>query len=165
MELLKLLSASEITAQIVNFLLLLVFLRVFFWRRILGALDKRRERIAAEFKQIEDARQSVEDLKSDYAEKIGLIGEFAKERIQEAQDDAQKAAEAIKKEANLVAQRAIDSAKLEMRYEIAKAKEELKGQIVDLTIKAAENLVTERLTAQDDKKLVEEFINEIGKKI
>jgi F0F1-type ATP synthase membrane subunit b/b' len=56
MELLKLLSGSEIVAQIISFLVLLFILRIFLWDKVLKVLDNRRERIASEFKQIEDTK-------------------------------------------------------------------------------------------------------------
>ena len=164
MELLKLLSASELVAQIITFLLLLGILRVFFWKRILKILDERKERIVREFKNIEEAKKEIAGLKSDYEAKLSSIEEITKAKIQEAQGLGLEAAEKIKKEANLSAQKIIDSAKADIKYEVAKAKVSLKEEIINLTISAAENLVSEKLTAENDRKLVEEFIKEIDKK-
>jgi F-type H+-transporting ATPase subunit b len=164
MELLKLLSASELVAQIVTFLLLLGILRVFFWRRILKILDDRKTRIASEFKNIEEAKKEIAGLKSDYEAKLSSIEEIARAKIQEAEGLSLEAASQIKKEANLTAQKIIDSAKADIKYEVAKAKDELKNQIVELTINAAEGLIGEKLDRESDKKLVEEFIKEVDKK-
>ena len=54
MELLKMLSASEVFAQILSFFLLLFLLRKFAWKKILGLLDQRKEKITSDFKEIEN---------------------------------------------------------------------------------------------------------------
>jgi F-type H+-transporting ATPase subunit b len=164
MELLKLLSASELVAQIITFLLLLGLLRVFFWRRILKILDDRKARIASEFKNIEEAKKEIAGLKSDYEAKLSSIEETAKSKIREAEGLGLEAAAKIKKEASLAAAKIIDSARVDIKDELVKAKNELKNQIVELAINAAEGLIGERLNRENDKKLVEEFIEELDKK-
>lgn len=163
MELLKLLSASEIAAQIVNFLLLLFLLRLFFWKRILKLLDERKAGIASELEKIEQAKKEQEALKSEYAAKLNTIEETAQTKIREAIDQGKNKANEITKKANLDAQQIIDSAKVDIKYEINKAKEQLKEEIVDLTISAVEGVIKDKLTEADDKKIVEEFLKEIDK--
>lgn len=163
MELLKLLSTNEIIAQIIGFIVLLALLRVFAWKRILGLLDKRREHIASELKGIEDSRADIEKLKLEYGAKMGGIEEAAKEKLHEALNASKVILEDARKSANAQAQEIIDSAKKSVKYELAKAKDELKDEIVDLTLKAAENVIKEKLTAEGDRKLVKEFLEGIEK--
>ncbi len=157
------LSANELFAQIINFLILLFLLRIFFWKRILKLLDNRKERIAAEFKKIEDTQREVEGLKSSYQAELANIDQKAREKIAQAVEEGKIIADGIRKDAEIEAQKAVDSARLEIKQEMSKAKEEIKGQIVDLTIKATENLIGEKLQAEDDKKLVEDFLNQVDK--
>jgi len=157
------LSANEVFAQIINFLILLFLLRIFLWKRILKLLDDRRERISSEFKKIEDAKREVEGLKSSYQAELSNIGETTRQKIGEAVEEGKKIAEGIRKEAEGQAQKIMDSARQDIKYEMAKAKEEIKGQIVDLTIKATESLIGEKLNATGDKKLVEDFLSQVDK--
>ena len=161
MELLKLLSTSEIVAQIISFLLLLVLLRVFFWKHLLKLLDDRKARIAGQIKDIEDAKLDIEKLRSDFETKLSSIDEIAREKIKEAGELSKKMAEQSKKDANLEAENILNAARSNIKYEIAKAKEELKDQIIDLTIKATANLVSEKLTEEDDKRIVGDFLDKI----
>ena len=163
MELLKLLSANEIVAQVINFLLLLFLLRIFLWKRLLKLLDDRRERIASEFKKIEDNKKEIEGLKAEYEAKIGSIEEVARKRILEAVSEGKNIVEEIKKKANLDAEKIMESTKLDIKYEVARAKEELKNEIIDLTIKATEHLLQEKFTVEDDKKLIEDFLKKADK--
>ncbi len=162
-ELLKLLSTSEIVAQIVNFLLLLFLLRVFFWKKILKLLDERKESIAGEFKNIEDTKVEVEKLKSGYEEKFKTIEETSRMKIKEAVEEGKKIAQSIKDDALSQSQKIIDSAKADIKQEIAKARESLKEEIVNVSMRAVENIIEEKLTPDKDKKLVEKFLEDIDK--
>ena len=161
MELLKLLSANEVFVQVINFLILLTILRIFFWKRILGLLDERKNRIASELKSIEDSKKEVEGLKAEIDSKLKNIDTIAKSRLKEAAADAEKLAEDITSKAHLDADRIINDAKKEVQYEVAKAKDELKDKIVDLTIATAENLIGEKLTEENDRKIVEKFLSQV----
>lgn len=162
MELLKLLSTNEIVAQIVNFLILFFFLRAFAWKKILGLLDARREKIAADLAGIEKAQGAVADLRRDYEAKIASIEEEAKAKIQDAIIRGQALAEEIKQSAHTEAQRIINDAREDIRREISVAREKMKEEIVDLALRAAEQVFEERIVAGDDSKLVRRFIDDIG---
>ena len=164
MELLKLLSTSEIIAQVINFLLLLVLMRVFFWKRVLKLLDERRERIASQLENIESAKKEVEKLKDDYQKELNAIEAIKKLKIQEGIEVGRKEADEIRREALLNAQRIMDSAESDIKQEIAKARDALKDEIVNLTISGVENVVGEKLTEESDRKLVRDFLDNLEKK-
>lgn len=161
MELLKLLSASEIVAQIICFLLVLLLLRNFAWKRFLKLLDDRKERIASDFKKIEDAQAEIANIKTDYDAKLDAINETAKLKMQEAVAAGQALARNIQEKARDDAQGIIENAKDNIRQELSKAKEELKEQVVNLTIAATEKIIKEKLTSDRDKKLIADFVDEI----
>lgn len=161
MELLKLLSTNEIVAQVLGFLLLLLLLRIFAWKKFLGILDQRKERIALEFKQIEDARLEIAKTKAEYEDRLLKIEETAKARIQEAVEQGKQITQEIRKQAYQDAQDIIDRASQDIKHEISRAKEELKERIVDLTIKATENIIQEKFSGEQDKKLVRDFLEQV----
>ncbi len=163
MDLLKLLSTNEIVAQIIGFLILLTLLRIFAWRKILGFLDKRKEHIALELRNIEESKSAIEKIRLDYAAKLVAIEQVAQEKIHAALDESKVILEDTRKEAHLQAQEIIDSAKASVKYELAKAKDELKNEIIDLAIKATENLIEEKLTEEGDRKLVKDFLEGVDK--
>jgi len=164
MELLKLLSANEIVAQVLCFLLLLFILRVVLWKRFLKVLDDRKERIASEFRSIEAAKLAVEEIKASYETKVSEIEEEARAKIQEAIQDGKRIAEEIKEKAEKYGEKLLENAKDNIRTELAKAKDELKDKIVDLTISVAEKVIQERLSGEEEKKLVEDFLKGIEPK-
>ncbi len=161
MELLKLLSTNEIVAQVLGFIILLTLLRVFAWKRVLGVLDKRKERIAQEFKKIEETRADIEKMKLDYNSKLDSIEQAAKHKLHEALNESKLILEEARKNGHVQAQEIIDNAKSSIKYELSKAKDELKNEIIDLTMKATESVIKEKLTGEGDRKLVREFLEGI----
>ena len=163
MELLKLLSTNELIAQIIGFLILLVLLRAFAWKKILGALDKRKEQIASGFQEIEEAKADIERMRLDYDAKLSSIEQAAKHKIHEAVNESKVILEDARKNAHIQAQEIIDNAKSSIKYELAKAKDDLKNEIIELTIKASENVIKEKLTEKGDRVLVQEFLDGVDK--
>lgn len=164
MELLKLLSGNEIIAQTICFLLLLAILRVFFWKKLLGILDARKERIASEFKAIDAAKAAADRMKNDYDQRIARIEEEARERIQAAVIDGKRAAQEIREKAQEDAEGLFEKTRNNIKTEVAKAEERLKNKLVDITIEVAEKVIEEKLTESSDRKLVEGFINKLSAK-
>ena len=161
MELLKMLSANEIFAQVLSFFLLLFLLRIFAWKKILGLLDQRKERIRSEFEKIEEAKLEISKLKSDYESKMAVIQEQAEIKIKEAVEQAKLVSAQMHKKAHEEAQDIIVDARKQVKYEVSKAQEQLRERIVDIALDAARNVIQEKLTEDGDRKIVEDFIKEI----
>ncbi|MDD5477777.1 MAG: F0F1 ATP synthase subunit B [Candidatus Omnitrophica bacterium] len=163
MELLKMLSANEIFAQILSFFLLLFLLKHFAWKKILGLLDQRREKISSELGEIENSKLEIAKLKSDYEAKISLIADQAQAKIKEAIEEGKEINSQMRKKAYEEAQDIITDARNQVKYEVSKVQEQLKDKIVDIALGAAKSVIQERLTEDGDRKIVENFIKEIEK--
>lgn len=163
MELLKMLSANEVVAQIVSFLVLLFLLKAFAWKPILKLLDERRDNIAAEFKKIGEEKTEAVRMKTEFEQKLKTIEDAAKLRVQEIMSEADKAAQGIKDDAHREAARIIKKAEIATKYESVKAKEEIKDEIANLVLGATELLLEEKLTEEQDRKMAKEFIERLNK--
>lgn len=163
MELLKLLNPNEVIAQIISFLLLLFLLRIFAWKKLLKLLDTRKERIASEFKRIEETKEDLAKTKAEYELRLSKIEEKAGQIIQDAVAQGREVTDEIRKQANAQAQDILDNARQNVKFELTKAKEELRDNIIDLTIKATESVIREKLTENTDKKLIANFLDTIEK--
>jgi len=155
------LSASEILAQILSFFLLLFLLKHFAWKRILGLLDQRKEKISAQLKEIEDTKIQIAKIKADYESKMALIQEQAQLKIKEAIEEGKKINSQMRKKAHEDAQDILTDARNQVKYEVSKVQEQLKDKIVDIALGAAKSVIQERLTEEGDRKIVENFIKEI----
>jgi F-type H+-transporting ATPase subunit b len=160
MELLKLLSTNEIIAQTIAFLILLAIMRTVFWNKFLKLLDDRKERIASEFKLIEDARTETERIRLDYEKKLAAIEEAARDKMQEAINAGRRIAEEIRENASKDGDKLVENARATIKNDLAKAREELKNDMVGLVIDTAGKVIQEKLSEEEDKKLVEYFLRE-----
>lgn len=161
MELLKMLNANEILAQTLSFFLLLFLLRHFAWKKLLGLLDQRREKISSELGEIENTKLEIARLKADYESKIASIHQPAQAKIDEAIEEGKKINVQMRKKAHEDAQDIITDARNQVKYEVSKAQEQLKDKIVDIALGAARTVIQEKLTEDGDRKIVEDFIKEI----
>ena len=147
---------------IVTFLILLVVLKKIAWGPIIAALESREKEIKEALDSAALAKANAEKATSDY-EKIK----------QEAQSEAQK----ILTDAKSVKEKMISDAVLEAKTkadvetnaalkaiasEKEKAVKEIKTTVVDLSIKAASKLIDKNLDSNDNKKLINDTIDEIG---
>jgi F-type H+-transporting ATPase subunit b len=155
------LSASEIFAQILSFFLLLFLLRLFVWKKFLGLLDQRKERIRSEFEKIEETKLEIGKLKTEYESRMLFIQEQAQAKIKEAVDEGRKLSAQIRKQAHEEAQDIIDDARKQVKHEVSQAQDKLKDRIVDIAMESARSLIQEKLTEDGDRKIVEDFIKEM----
>jgi len=163
MELLKLLDANQLVAQIISFLILFFILRALVWKRFLNLLDSRKERISSEFKEIEGSKAEVARLKSDYASRMDNIDQIAKEKIEEAVSEGKRIAEEIRENANNEALQIIKKTDEALKAEMSRAREEFRDEIVDMALSAAEKVVEEKLTEEEDRKIAEDFLKKLDK--
>lgn len=163
MELLKLLSASEVFAQVLCFFLVLVLLKKFFWVNVLRALDDRKAYIEQEIRRAEELKAQTQQLKRDYEEKISSVQQEARKILDETKKEACQAAAEIQKKAYADAETIILNTKVSMQQDLTKVKQALKDELISITLKAAESIIEEKLSEEQDAKLVEEFLKEMDK--
>jgi F-type H+-transporting ATPase subunit b len=138
-------------------------LRAFAWKRLLKLLEGRRERIASEFKRIEDDKAEIEKIKSQYSEKLKSIQEMARVKIEEALLEGEKIKLELKENAKKEAAKILERAKSDIRGEILKAKAGLKDEVTELVIEATEKVLEKKVSEEDDKQIVQDFIDKIDR--
>lgn len=161
MELLKLLSANELAAHTVSFIILLLLMRIFVWGRVFKMLDKRKEKIASDLNKIERDKENAAGMRLEYEARLKIADAQAQKLIQAAAQEGRKITEEIRQRAREEAHEIVENARKAVQFELGKAKKELKEELVDITIKAAENLVEEKLTVEQDRRIVEDFLRKI----
>ena len=154
---------ATILAQILNFLILVVLLRAVAYKPVARLLQQRSDKIRNDLEKAEADRKAAEQTLADY--KVQLA-------------DAHKRAQDIVDKANLTARQEHDAAVAETRKEIERMKqvaqaeiesernrafEDMKSQIVTLSLAAAGKVVSKNIDTKENDKLVNEFINSLNK--
>jgi F-type H+-transporting ATPase subunit b len=164
MELLKLLNTSLVVAQIICFLVLLWLMKKFLWKPVFSILEVRRAHVQQEMNSLNEAKADVAKLKAEYQEFIDRVDEMAKKRLREIEGVGEEKAHEIRDHARQEAERIVEDARREIRFELAKSKEMLKADVVEMVIKTTERMIQEKLSFEDDRKIIDDFLSQMDKK-
>jgi F-type H+-transporting ATPase subunit b len=157
------LEFGQVITQIIGFLLALFILKRFAWKPLLGILEERRSKIKSEYDKIDEEKNIVKGLSSDYEAKLKDIEGLARQKILEAAKEGQQMSNQIKENARKDALEIMSRSKDEIQRELEKAKIQLKNELVDLSLRAAEKIIQEKLDEEKDRKFISEFIQGLEK--
>ncbi len=146
----------------VIFLLLLFVLRKWAWGPILGTLEAREKRIQ---EALEGAAREREEAGQLLEQQRQLL-EGSRERAQQILAEGRKAAERLRSElldeARAQKDQIVARAKDEIGRERDQALEVLRRETVDLSIAAAGRVLQKNLDAEDNRRLVEEYLERLA---
>jgi F-type H+-transporting ATPase subunit b len=152
---------NQLIAHAISFIIFFFLVRVAFQAIIYPPMRERRERIAAEYKRIEDEKAAVAQLRKDYEGHLKRIEAESRERIQNAVAEGQRVAAEIREIARKEAQDLMKRATDEIARERDKAQVALRDEVVTLAMEIAGKVVREELTAEKHRKLVDGFLAEV----
>ena len=149
---------KSLIVQLVNFVVLLVILQRLLYKPLLAKMEERTAAIKASLEQAkaaqaQAARQQEENearLRTAHAEAASIRDQA----VREAAGEARKHIET----AQAQARKLVDDTKAQLDGEIRRARDELRREVSDLAIAAAEKLVRRTLRDDDHKRIVAEAI-------
>ncbi|MCG8400952.1 MAG: F0F1 ATP synthase subunit B [Firmicutes bacterium] len=153
---------ATIFAQVINFTLLLVFLRIVVYPHIVRIMEERQNYIENSVTAAEEERKQAEELRRQYLADMQKAKEEARDIIQKAtkagEEQAREIIEAAKAESNRIKETALE----DINREKEKAVAELREQVATLSILVAGKVVNEKITADIQRGMIDEFIKEAG---
>ena len=158
----NLIDIRQVVTQILGFLLMVWILGKYAWGPVLSWLEARRERIAGEFRHADRVKAEALELKTRYEQELRGIEAQARQQLLEKVAEGQKVAAEIRAQAQKDAALRLERATEDIAREREKAKEILKEQVIRLSMRSAEKILRERLDDAAQRKLVGEFIDEVG---
>jgi F-type H+-transporting ATPase subunit b len=153
---------QQLLAHALSFVVFYFLVRVAFMTVIYPPMKERREKIQAEHDRIQKDRADAEELKGRYEAHLKKVEAESRERIQQAVAEGQRVATEIREIARKEAQENLTRAREEIALERDKAQAEIKNQVVDLAMEIAQKVVQEEMTPARHKKMVDEFLAEVG---
>lgn len=148
---------------LVIFVILFIILAKFAFPPILGYAAAREKRIQD---AIDAARRDREEAQKQLEEQRQAMLR-ARDEAQSVIADAQKAAERVRREmldkARVEQEEILTRAKAEIEAERARAVDSLRREAVDLAIAAASNLMQKKMDAQEDRRVVTEFLANVDR--
>lgn len=148
-------------AQLVNFVIVLLILWKWVFKPVAGALEARRQKIEKSVRQAEEIESRMKEFEKSRQGQIAKVRAEAEAILKKAEVLAESNKEELIKVAQEQAERILIDAKGKIESERAKMFAEIKEEVADLTIMAAEKILRSKLDEEKDKKLVQDFLHKI----
>jgi F-type H+-transporting ATPase subunit b len=148
---------------IIIFVILVFLLKKIAWGPLIKTLNNREDSIKSSIenaeKQNKEARELLEENKKQLAEATGE----ARKIIETSRNAGNKLRDEILAKANDDTRKMVEQAKREIEQKEQSALEDLKEEISNIAIKAAEKIISETLDEPKQKKIIDDFLNKIPK--
>ena len=149
-------------AQICNLFITLAVVKIFFLDKIKAILDQRREAADKEITDAQAAKAEAMVIKETYEKNMLEAKAQASTILERAQKTAALRGEEIIRQANEDAVAIREKASADIAQEKKKAINDAKDEISGLAMAIAGKVVGRELTAGDQSKLIDSFIDELG---
>jgi F-type H+-transporting ATPase subunit b len=155
-------ETNEIIWGTIAFAIILAGLWRFGMPAVRGAMEQRTERIRNSLDEADKAKADAESLRADYQRQLSdARGESAR-IIEEARQQADAVRRDLTQRAEAEAQELRTRNAEQLEAERARVLGELRGQVAVLAVDAAERVVRANLDSEANRRLVEDYINNLG---
>lgn len=149
-------------ATVVNFIIFFLLLKKFFYQKVKDMLAQRQEDVSTEIAEAASKKADTEKLRLEYEGLLADIKSQEREIIREANAEAQAQRHEIVEKARTEAKNIFDKGLSEIELEKRKAMNEVKGNIVDLSIFAAEKIIQKSMDQEQHEAMILDFIDKVG---
>jgi len=129
--------------------------------RITAALDRRQKAIEESIDTAERTREEADRILAEYRERLQEARAQADEIVQHARTTAEGHEREARGQARELAAEASARAERDIEAATQRALQELRKEVADLTVMATEKVTRKALDTADQKRLVEEALNEL----
>ncbi len=149
-------------AQFLNLMIQLFLIKKFLFKPVNDILEKRRAQTDQEIRDARQAKEEADNLKGKYEADIAKARDEAARIVQSAQKEAQTRADEVVREAQAKAAGLKAQAEADIAQERKKAVNEAKNEIGGLVMDIAGKVVEKEINEADHKRLIEDFIKNVG---
>lgn len=150
-------------AQVVTFLIGMGLLWKIAWGPLTRLLRERRARIQQDLQTAERAKQDMGRLKTEYEQQLAQIQTKANELFAQAERDGQAAREQLLQVAQEEARRLTEKTRRQLEEEKVRLVKELRSEVGNLSILAAERLVRQTVDERVQAQFLEELFRDLDK--
>jgi len=149
-----------LVAQLVNFFVLLIVLRIFLYRPILNMLDRRSQRIREGLAAAEQSKEQAAEAEQEVARQMEEARRQGQALVAQAQETSSRIQEEARNQARREGEQLLERARNEIQLERDQAIAELRKEFADLTVRAAEKVINQSLDRQAHQRLIDEVLAE-----
>ena len=156
------LNVWQILISLTNLSILFFALKKFLYKPVKAVLENRKAAIAKDYAEAEEARNSANAAREEYAAKLATAHTTADEIIHDATVVANRRGEKIVAEAHQKADEIVRQGELEASMERKKALETIRQDITDVSAAMTEKLLGREMSAADHRNMIDEFLKGVG---
>ncbi len=149
-------------AMICNLFLQVYLIKRFLFKPINQILEKRKAMADAQIQDAVKAKDEAEAMKAEYEQNMAEAKSKANEILTTAQRTAAVQSEELLKGAAMEAAAMKQKAEKDIAQEKRKAVNEIKDEIGDMAMEIAGKVIEREISQEDHKKLIDEFIANVG---
>ncbi|MDR2647772.1 MAG: ATP synthase F0 subunit B [Oscillospiraceae bacterium] len=151
------LHLEDIPLHILNMIILFVILRQLLYKPVRKFMAERKARLDASLTEAEEAQQQAERLRTEYENRIAAAEETARERAVEITAAANEAAKSMKDSALEESAALLRKAREAAAQEHSKALANVQGDVVDISVAIAQQILRREVCHEDALKLTESY--------
>ncbi len=152
---------ATLIGQVLAFLILLWFFRKFITPALSAAIDERQKKIAEGLSAADRGQKSLDEAKARAEEVIREARDRANQIVDQASKRSNEIVEAAKQSALSEGDRLIAAAKQQIELETSKAREALRREVADLTVKSASKVLGREIDAAKHADILGKLATEI----
>ena len=145
-----------------NTVALFLVLKKFLFQPVLKMIADRQQEIDDLYLDANNAKSSAQQMEAEYRQKLENAALTGERMVKEAVARGQSREEEILRQANAEADAIRAKAASDIAQEKKKALNDAKNEISDLALAIAGKVVGRKLTGEDQSRLVDQFIDELG---
>jgi F-type H+-transporting ATPase subunit b len=153
-------NVPQLIAQIVNFILLLVVLRLTLYKPVLKMLDDRKRKISEGLNAAEVARQEAAAATANVQAQMDQARKEGQDIVANAQQIAARIQADAREQATKDREADLERARREIQLERDQAIAELRGEFADITVSAAEKVINQSLDRNAHRRVIDEALAE-----
>jgi len=152
---------KDLLYRTLNFAVLAGILAYVLRKPIQKSLSARREGIEKELDGLEKEKRMVEKRLVEYKERLISLDKEAEKIISEYIREGEAVKAKIIEEAKVEAEKLQEQARLNIQQEFKKAEMKLREEIVEQAVAMAEDLIKRNINEEDQRRLVDEYIEKV----
>lgn len=150
---------------LINTVTLFLVLKKFLWGPVMKMIEERQKEIDSMYAEANGAKTKARQAQQEYEQKLAEAQQTGERIVKEATMRGQARQEDIIRSANAEADAIRKKAESDIAREKKKAINDAKTEIADIALDIAGKVVGKALNAQDQKELVDNFIEQLGESV
>ena len=148
-------------AQLCSTLVLFLFVKKFLWTSVTKFLDARSAAMQMDLKQSAEAKKEAEADRETARAEVRQARETSRRILEKVKDESEALRTSIVNQAKKEAELKIEAADRAIEAQKKQAHDEMVQEMVSVAMAAAEKLMSEKSDAQDDAKIIGDYVREV----